>query len=484
MALRAHVKDGKIVCSSCAALVSAETASCGQCGEALDGDLDAMMCPYCGAVLKRFSTECSQCGLRFRAVKKTTVEKGTEDEEFLKRLLEWGKKMQTKDEETDEDLVEKEQAHCVLKSVIGSREPTPLQKETLQEIEKTVQEKKVFEAREESILTIAEPLDAALKARHASIRVAEAELVEISKEIEDLDSRHDPKAMAKKERLERKRSLLENEKAEIQNLEDRLNEIDETYKKLLADHKRELQEKEDNLKARLDAFKREMDRREDEKRRMEKKEAMLQIKEREAATALERLREREKALDEREAALKGQLDALHAERDALAAGMPGSPLVGLTGKWIIDPSEVEEIFKKSKKAREDWFSEQSKLQAEIFAKHSAKVAGNGGGAQDAASANRPVPVGESGAPRDDARVAALDARISELTAKVDNLEAEKEAIKKAEADAKEFDNDLKKVLRLVDDLLGKLPDDAVDAFAKSDEFKLYQKILDRYLGGS
>ena len=88
MALRAHVKDGKIVCSSCAALVSAETASCGQCGEALDGDLDAMMCPYCGAVLKRFSTECSQCGLRFRAVKKTTVEKGTEDEEFLKRLLE------------------------------------------------------------------------------------------------------------------------------------------------------------------------------------------------------------------------------------------------------------------------------------------------------------------------------------------------------------------------------------------------------------
>jgi DNA repair exonuclease SbcCD ATPase subunit len=482
MALRAHVKDGKVVCSSCATPLSAESASCTQCGESLEGDLDAMVCPYCAAVLKRYSNECSQCGLRFRAVKKPVVEKGTEDEEFLKRLLEWGKKMKATDEETDEDVAEKEQAHTVLKTIIGTREPTPLQKETLQEIEKTAEEKKAFEVREESILSISEPLEAALRARHASIHEAENELVEISKELDELNSRQDPKAMAKRERLEHKRELLETEKKEIQRLEDRLNEIDETYKKLLADHKRELDEKEANLKGRLDAFKQEMERRDDEKRRMEKKEAMLQIKEREASATLERLRERERALEAREAELTRKLDALRAERDALASGSSGAPTVGLAGKWIIDPGEVEDVFKKSKKAREDWFAEQKAAQAEIMARHAAQEPQGVHPAKAGPAYAQEKPA--DNIVRDDPRVAQLDARIKELVSKIDHLEAEKASVNKAEAEAKEFDDDLKKVLRLVDDLLGKLPDDAVDAFAKSDEFKLYQKVLDKYLGGT
>jgi hypothetical protein len=194
MALRAHVKDGKIVCSGCAALLEPESSACPQCSESMEGDLEAMVCPYCSAVLKRFSSECSHCGLRFKAMKKPTVEKSTEDEEFLKRLLEWGKKMQTKDEETDEDVVEKEQAQTIIKTVLGSKEPTSMQKETIIQIEKTAMERKDLEVREESILTIAEPLEAALRARHASIQEAEAELVEISRELEDLNSRQDPKA--------------------------------------------------------------------------------------------------------------------------------------------------------------------------------------------------------------------------------------------------------------------------------------------------
>lgn len=480
MALRAHVKDGKIVCSSCAALLEPESSLCPQCSESMEGDLEAMVCPYCSAVLKRFSSECSHCGLRFKAMKKPTVEKSTEDEEFLKRLLEWGKKMQTKDnEETDEDLVEKEQAHTVIKAVLGSKEPTTTQKENIIQIEKTAMEKKDLEVREESILTIAEPLEAALKARHASILEAEAELVEIARELEDINSRQDPKAATKRERLERKRAFLETEKSEIQKLETGLNSIDETYKKLLADHKRELEAKEANLKERLDAFKMEMERREDEKRRMEKKEAMLHIQEKEASAKLDRLVERERLLEAREKDVKRQLDDLKALREAMPSGGSAAPQGNTYGKWIIDPNEVEDVFKKSKKAREDWFAEQRRVQKELIGIHGSQAPAP---VAAAAKTENPAPNAEPAKPLAPEQNAELDAKIAGLEANVARLEKERQAVQDAEKAAKEFDEDLKKVLKVVDDLLGKLPDDAIDAFSKSDEFKIYQKIMDRYLG--
>jgi hypothetical protein len=474
MALRAHVKDGKIVCSSCSAVVSGDTASCPQCSEALDGDLEAMVCPYCAAILKRFSTECSQCGLRFKAVKKPVVAKGTEDEEFLKRLLEWGKKMQVAEEvesETEEDIHEKEHAKNVIQSVIGAK-PTPIQKETIVQIEKTAQEKKEFEKREESILSIADPLEAALRARQASIKEAEAELVEIAREIDELNSRQDPTAVKKRERLEHKRQLLEVEKREIVNLESRLNEIDETYKKLLADHKRELDAKEANLKQRLDAFKTEMDRREDEKRRLEKKEAMLQIKEREAAATLDRLKQKERELEARELEVKRQVDALKAQRDAAGAGGALPSAAGAAGKWVVDPGEVEDVFKKSKKAREEWFAEQRRIQSEILQIRSEGVGAVAGQTAPATA--------EAAAPKTD--TAELDAKIAALEAKIAQLEGERGKLKAAEDEAASLDEDLKKVLKVVDDLLGRLPDDVIDAFAKSEDFKSYQKVIDRYLG--
>lgn len=42
------------------------------------------------------------------------------------------------------------------------------------------------------------------------------------------------------------------------------------------------------------------------------------------------------------------------------------------------------------------------------------------------------------------------------------------------------DEELKRVLLKLDDLLGNLPQDQIDAFANSEEFELYQKIMERY----
>jgi len=43
-----------------------------------------------------------------------------------------------------------------------------------------------------------------------------------------------------------------------------------------------------------------------------------------------------------------------------------------------------------------------------------------------------------------------------------------------------IDEDVKKLLVILDELLGKLPKEVIDGFVKSDDYKLYEKVLDKY----
>jgi hypothetical protein len=49
-----------------------------------------------------------------------------------------------------------------------------------------------------------------------------------------------------------------------------------------------------------------------------------------------------------------------------------------------------------------------------------------------------------------------------------------------QTDQNVLDEDVRKVLALTDDLLGKLPDNIIEEFAASEEFKLYQKVMVKY----
>jgi hypothetical protein len=42
------------------------------------------------------------------------------------------------------------------------------------------------------------------------------------------------------------------------------------------------------------------------------------------------------------------------------------------------------------------------------------------------------------------------------------------------------DEDLCKVLLITDNLLAKLPDDVIEAFSQSEDFSLYEKVLNKY----
>ncbi|MEW5937622.1 MAG: hypothetical protein AB1665_07380 [Candidatus Thermoplasmatota archaeon] len=454
MAQRAHMKEGHVVCSSCSAVVEPSAERCPQCGEVFDSDIEGMACPYCGTILRRFSTECINCGLRFKAVKPKPKLRTPEDEEFLKRLLDWGKRMM-EEEETEEEITASEQAMEVFREVVGVEAPTPVQEEQLKEIEESVKEWKELEKREESILRIAEPLEAALRARHTSLAKAEEELMKLRAELDSLSADKDPAAIEKRTMVEQQMSTISREKAEIERIEKSLVELDDTYKALLARHKREIEAKEQELQKRLDAFRSELGKRERERLRLERKEAVLREREKELAARIVRIEERERELDAKEDDLKRRIEELKRERAMLAAGDVGAYAAAEGEKWVLDPSDVREAMMRSKKSREEWLAAQREVQQETLRLH-----------QDAR--------------KDDAKVKSLGARIAELESQLGKMEAEKAALMKEARSLQAVDDEVRKVLKLLDDLLEHLPDEVIERFAKSKEFELYEKVMSKY----
>lgn len=57
---------------------------------------------------------------------------------------------------------------------------------------------------------------------------------------------------------------------------------------------------------------------------------------------------------------------------------------------------------------------------------------------------------------------------------------ETDLIEEADFDQNYLDEDVKNLIPVIDDLLGKLPDDIIDEFANSNEFELYEKVVKKY----
>ena len=70
-----------------------------------------------------------------------------------------------------------------------------------------------------------------------------------------------------------------------------------------------------------------------------------------------------------------------------------------------------------------------------------------------------------------------DEKISEF---IYGMEKEMETILNAVKMRIEEENELRRILKVLDDLLENLPDKIIEDFARSEDFKLYERILDRY----
>ena len=77
-------------------------------------------------------------------------------------------------------------------------------------------------------------------------------------------------------------------------------------------------------------------------------------------------------------------------------------------------------------------------------------------------------------------------RLDEFNREISRRAKQRERLDVLEKDSKAREAEeveLAKVLRVLDEILEHLPDDKISEFARSDEYKLYERILDRVLKG-
>jgi chromosome segregation ATPase len=455
MARRGHTSDGKIFCSGCGSTTESDMPKCEHCSEVLDDDFKAMICPYCTTVVGADSNNCTNCGLKFTSEKDN---RSKEDELFLSRLLEWGKNLEAK--RVQEDKMETQKATDIFKDVVGAIAPTPFQEETLKQIQISAEERDEFEKREDSILKMAEPLKKALDLRKQSLDGLEMKFRSLQDELRNL-SEEDLDSDRKRSDIERQLAEITVERSSIQRIEENINNMDSAYRQLLKQHSAEIKEKEEALNTRLKAFKGEMERREKEKERLKTRDEFLENKEKELVARIDSLRERESSLKKTEDKMKEQIASLQAEKhgvDELKG--PAAGLIVARGKWVVDEEELAGVLKKSKKVREDWLEEQKKIQDSISKGETVEQA-----------------AGES-TERLDKREQELQMRIGELEKQLAKTISEEKSIQKEETDIISDINKLKKVLKVLDDLLENLPDDIVQRFAKSRDYREYEELME------
>lgn len=458
MAKRGHTQDGKVVCSDCSSVIEKTASKCEHCAAPLTEDFDCLICPYCGSVLNTGVSHCTNCGLRFKPEEKTVV-RSKEDEEFLSRLLEWGRKLEAKRETPDTDKAETEQASRVFKDVVGAPS-TSLPTESLKELKRTVEERNVYEKREESILKLAEPLRKALDLRKRALNGAEKELTQIEVALGAV-TQDDVASVKKRSEIERRRAEITIERGAIRTLEENIENMDKAYRSLLEQHSTELADKENNLNVRLEAFKSEMDRRQKEKDRLAGREEFLRKKEHELEARIQSLKDRENSLRVTEDKMKAEIQVLEEQREGVSElRKPAAELIASRGKWLVDEDELKSVLRKSKSARETWLTEQGKI-------------------QDSIASGEPVEqIERESEQRFEGREAELLVKIKDLEDRLAmSWEEDKKVIMeemKLVADEKK----LRKVLKVIDDLLGNLPDNIIDKFVLSKDYELYEKLME------
>ena len=160
---------------------------------------------------------------------------------------------------------------------------------------------------------------------------------------------------------------------------------------------------------------------------------------------------KKRQLDDLEATMKERLTKLEAERAELDK-------IRYSALGASTATEVEAV-------KNEWKKEQARLRDKLNI------------LKTAVRTDRP---GEDGVQQEVQEAAAdLDVVISALEREINDLLTERSDTEKKLSEAQAMDEDLKRLLRVLDQLLGQLPEEVIDRFSRSEDFALYERILDK-----
>ncbi len=271
----------------------------------------------------------------------------------------------------------------------------------------------------ESLWKLSEPFEQVVSSRRKRLEQMDRLIAAARRRIRELENATSPAEVREREELKKQLAQIIAERDEILKIEFGINEMERIYRNIITIQQKELRGKEDALKARLEGFRKELQMRDAE--RVE-------------------LAERERALAERERALEARLAELQARERTLAAGQRPENA---------SPEDTREQRAAGQKEAQEGVLQLRRTE------------------------------GEAGLFPTDPNVRDLRMRLNELEENLEKTAEERARIDRDLTEMKAAQDEVREVLKVLDDLLGQLSDNMIREFARSDGYRKYERLLER-----
>ncbi len=424
LATKGLTRSEEAYCLSCYEMVERSASKCPSCNADFTEEVRAFNCPKCQTIMALGAPNCPNCGLKFK-IKTIKAPEPAKDDKFLMKLIEWGKASQ---EQRDE--LERQESQAATPPITPPKEPAPSEEQLLR-----------FAKLKESINDLMANRSQMLERMEARIAEEKKRLTEIS----NMDGKS-----ASAQRVEEEIVSLATEMADITMLQAHMESLSEDITELMSSVEISEAAKARGLAAR--ALKKQLEAKEKELDELRDKEEQIQKREEMVDRKIQAYAQKKKLLDDQEEELKKKLMRLEQDR---------AELEKLKSLASGARSEAER-----EQAKSEWIEEQKRLRTMLLNIHSTVMTHRAG--------REPTEQDLSSVEGD------LDAMISGLEKQIAVLIAEKVDLQKKTADAMTIDEDMRKLLKVLDQMLGQLPESVIERFSKSDEFALYERVLDKF----
>jgi DNA repair exonuclease SbcCD ATPase subunit len=407
-------------------MVEREATKCQGCLSELTEEVKAFPCPKCQTVIALGEPVCPTCGLKFK-VKALRPKEPAEDDRFLMKLIEWGKAPPGEKPDKSEAEVH---ADAAAETVAQPAAPTQSEEQMRR------------------LAQLKEGINDLMANRSAMLERMEKRLAEEKSRLAEISSLEGGSASS--DRVEAEIMALADEMADITMLQAHMESLSDEISSLLSSVDVSEPTRERGLAAK--ALRKKLEAKEREVDEFRAKEELLVKREEMVDRKIQAYAQKKKQLDESETDLQQRLQKLEEERaelDRLKATADGAR------------SEEER-----ERAQQAWLEEKKALGMKIAGIRSTVVTHRTGKSpsEDEAQATE----------------ADLDSVIADLEKQIGDLILEKVDVQTKMTEATMLDEDLKRLLKILDQMLGQLPEEAIERFSKSDEFALYERILDKF----
>jgi DNA repair exonuclease SbcCD ATPase subunit len=419
MASKGITRSGEAYCLACHQVVEREAARCEGCLSELTDEVKAFACPKCKTVMALGDPQCPTCGLKFK-VRAIRPKEPAKDDQLLMKLIEWGEKGSEKTARPAEDTTAEAQPQRSPAEAERFRKLTDL-KESIKEL---------------------------MANRSEMLERMEARLEQQKSRLAQISEAKDSASAA--EQIEADIMSLADEMADITMLQAHMDALSDEISSLMESVDVSASVKERGLAAR--ALRKKLESKEREVDELREREQLLIKREEMVDRKIQAYAQKKKQLDDIEEDLKARLSRLEADRE-----------------------ELERLKAEAEGARTDSDREAAAAQWEETRKTVARRL---------LSLRSTIEFHRTGKETTKEEIESaevdLDEAISHVEQQLGALILEKIEVQTDMQEATLVDEDLRRLLKVLDQMLGQLPEDAIDRFSNSEDFSLYERVLDRF----